>query len=114
VSAPELFDAGLQPERTQLSWRRTALSIGAGSLVSVRIFPEVLGTAWAMVPGFLGLLFAGWLWNEGHRRYRRFGHHVARGHEIGVGGGALFALVLFSLAFGVLALVLVAVRVLAA
>ncbi|MEN2738324.1 DUF202 domain-containing protein [Microbacterium sp. X-17] len=110
MSAPELFDPGLQPERTQLSWRRTALSIGIGSLVSLRIFPEVLGSAWAMIPGVLGLIFAGWLWTEGQRRYRVFARNIENGHEVSTGGRGLLAIMVFTLAFGALALVLVVAR----
>ncbi len=37
------FDPGLQPERTSLAWRRTVLSIVAGSLVSARLLHTSVG-----------------------------------------------------------------------
>lgn len=49
-----VFDAGLQPERTALAWRRTALALTTASLVAMRILPETLGP-WAVVPASLGL-----------------------------------------------------------
>lgn len=107
---PQLFDAGLQPERTQLSWRRTALSIGVGSLVALRLFPELVGSAWGLVPGLLGVLFAGWLWFEGHRRYLAFQRSHAGGAARPAGAAALLVLAAFACVFGCLALVVVYVR----
>lgn len=43
------FDPGLQPERTSLAWRRTVLSIAAGSLVSTRLLHESLGLSTFLV-----------------------------------------------------------------
>lgn len=39
-----LLDDGLQPERTQLAWRRTCLAVVTGAVVGARLLPEVLGT----------------------------------------------------------------------
>ena len=55
MSAPR--DPGLQPERTELSWRRTLLALAVGALVSVRVLPPVLG-AWTIATGLLGVLVA--------------------------------------------------------
>jgi hypothetical protein len=55
-------DPGLQPERTALAWRRTALSAAAAAAVLLRaglVEASVLGTAAAF--GALGVvLIAGW------------------------------------------------------
>jgi putative membrane protein len=68
--APGVFDVGLQPERTALSWRRTGLSVCAGSLIAARILPEVFGL-WALVPGMIGVAAAIVLLVLAERRYRR-------------------------------------------
>ena len=51
------FDAGLQPERTALAWRRTALAVATVSLIGLRIAPERLGS-WALLPASTGLVVA--------------------------------------------------------
>ena len=77
VPGPETagpFDPGLQPERTELAWRRTALAIAIGSLVSLRIFPLVLPpplAALGFVPGAIGLVAACALWFAARRRLLR-------------------------------------------
>jgi len=62
------FDIGLQPERTALAWRRTALALAVGALVGVRVLPAVLG-AWALVPAGAGLVLALLVLVASHRRY---------------------------------------------
>ena len=58
MTAPAIFDPGLQPERTQLAWRRTALSVAVGSIVAMRILPAVLGDVIWVVPGVIGVVCA--------------------------------------------------------
>ena len=65
----EVFDDGLQPERTALSWRRTGLSLTGAALVAVRIVPDVLGL-WAIVPAGFGLAGALAVLVLAHLRYR--------------------------------------------
>jgi uncharacterized membrane protein YidH (DUF202 family) len=65
-----LFDPGLQPERTALAWRRTALALAVGSLIALRLLPPVLGL-WSLAAGLLGTAFAGVIWVLAGRRARR-------------------------------------------
>ncbi|MGO2050414.1 MAG: DUF202 domain-containing protein [Microbacterium sp.] len=66
-----IFDPGLQPERTELAWRRTCLALGVGSLVALRVLPEVFGSAWWALGGVAGALASGTLWLAARRRYRQ-------------------------------------------
>ena len=76
-----LFDPGLQPERTELAWRRTCLALGVGSLVAMRILPEAFGNAWWALGGVLGILASGGLWIAARRRYRQGTHALEREGE---------------------------------
>ncbi|MDR5700910.1 DUF202 domain-containing protein [Agromyces aerolatus] len=65
-----VFDPGLQPERTELAWRRTALALGVGSLIALRILPEVFGDPLWALGGIAGVVAATALWFGARRRYR--------------------------------------------
>jgi uncharacterized membrane protein YidH (DUF202 family) len=103
-----LFDPGLQPERTELAWRRTVLSLLIGGLVSLRLLPSTLG-AWSLVPSLLGLALTAALWVLAQRRARRVRRALEDGGQ--PPGGALL-LLLSTLVCGgaVLALAYVASR----
>lgn len=117
------FDPGLQPERTELAWRRTALAIAIGSLVSLRIFPLMLPsalTAWGVVPGAVGLVAACALWFAARRRQLRttaWLHSTVLGAippgsttpQNAPGGGMLLTLTVLATAFGVLSIAIVLV-----
>lgn len=111
-----LFDPGLQPERTELAWRRTALAVAIGSLLSLRILPLALPTpaeVWGFAPGILGLVAACAIWLAARRRQIRV-TAVLTGESSGAapGGGLLMALAILGTLFGVVALGFVLVSVL--
>lgn len=63
-------DPGLQPERTSLAWRRTALALVVGSLLALRALSSRFG-GWALLPGVVGLGLAVTVLVLSHRRYQR-------------------------------------------
>lgn len=103
-----LFDEGLQPERTELAWRRTALSIAVGSLVALRILPELLASVVWIWPGLAGLAFSAVLWTLSRRRGVWWTRSLLRGGQL-PGAGLLLTLTLFTLGAGVLLVVIAVV-----
>lgn len=100
------FDTGLQPERTALAWRRTALALVVGSLVCLRVLPPVLG-GWALIPALAGLSGAIAVFVASERRYAS--HHriltSADSDRIALpGGGLIVAVAGLTLCGGVLML----------
>jgi uncharacterized membrane protein YidH (DUF202 family) len=65
-----LFDSGLQPERTALAWRRTALTLAVGSILSFRLLAPVIDV-WSIPVGVAGLLLSATTWMLAGRRARR-------------------------------------------
>lgn len=108
----EIFDPGLQPERTSLAWRRTGLAMLVGSLTAARILSETLG-AWAATIGLAGAVAAGVLLFTVHRRYAA--HHSAlmrAGERAPIAGGVLVALTaLFAVVAGLVSLAMFGVLV---
>ncbi|WP_051326282.1 DUF202 domain-containing protein [Glycomyces tenuis] len=64
-----LFDPGLQPERTLLSWRRTCLALGAIGATAARFTAEA-APAVAIVIGLAGVGLAAVSYLAATRRYR--------------------------------------------
>lgn len=104
-----VFDPGLQPERTELAWRRTALALGGASLIAVRLLPAVLGSPWWALIGLAGLLASGVLWGGARRRYRRIDAALA-GRGSLPGGALLAMLAVCVFAAGLAGFVVVLVR----
>lgn len=103
MTAP--FDPGLQPERTELAWRRTALATGVASLVALRLLPVSFHSAWWALGGVAGVLFSVAIWAHGTRRLRSVNETLAREGNRGMlpGAGPLAALTAVVLAIGVTA-----------
>lgn len=83
-----LYDPGLQPERTSLSWLRTSLALGVASAFVTRMTLERLGLIGITI-GLLGLTFAlaaaavaGW-------RYRKFVRRLHLDGNLGTDGRVL-------------------------
>ncbi len=104
MTAP--YDPGVQPERTELAWRRTALSICFGSLVSMRVLPELIGTLGLAVGG-AGVAFSAVLWVLARPRCRAFREAMAHPDRARPGALHLAALTAFSTTVGLLLLILV-------
>ena len=64
-----VFDTGLQPERTALSWQRTGLAILAGSLVGIRVLVPDIGWVGVLV-GSAGALLGLTVFVWSSRRHR--------------------------------------------
>lgn len=67
---PTLFDLGLQLERTELAWRRTALCLVVVGAVSARLLLDASIVA-AVLAGTAGGLGGLTLWVTSRRAYRR-------------------------------------------
>lgn len=115
------FDPGLQPERTELAWRRTALAIAIGSVVSLRIFPLLLpadAAAWGFAPGVIGIGAACTFWVAARRRQLQTTAALQSSpapessSAAMPGGGMLLAFTMLATGFGVVSLVVVAVSLL--
>jgi uncharacterized membrane protein YidH (DUF202 family) len=112
MSEPRLFDPGLQPERTELAWRRTALAIGVGSLLAVRVLPS-MGTSAVMqqvllAPGIVGAAFAVLLWVSARTRHRHVNRALLDDRPQRMpGAGLLLVLTAFVVGCGLLSAVVV-------
>ncbi|MFB8189853.1 DUF202 domain-containing protein [Microbacterium sp. NPDC055988] len=115
------FDPGLQPERTELAWRRTALAIAIGSVVSLRIFPLLLpadAAAWGFAPGVIGIGAACAFWVAARRRQLQTTAALQSSLAPEAspadlpGGGTLLAFTMLATGFGFVSLAIVAVSLL--
>jgi uncharacterized membrane protein YidH (DUF202 family) len=109
VSATELFDRGLQPERTLLAWRRTCLALATAMAVAIKLLALESDVATLLLAVF-GLAVPAVAWLLAAHRYRRSQQRLTRtgrDPELPAGGPAIAVATLAAVLFGVLALVLV-------
>lgn len=88
------FDVGLQPERTALAWRRTALALVVAAVVGIRVLPIMLGE-WAIIPAGAGIALAVAILFASHHRYHTQHQRLttATTDRIALPDGTLLALV---------------------
>jgi uncharacterized membrane protein YidH (DUF202 family) len=88
-----VFDPGLQPERTALAWRRTALALIVGSLAAVRVLPDLVGS-WGYAGAGVAFVASVAILIAAHLRYRR--DHLtlisSASDRVALSGGALVAI----------------------
>lgn len=90
-ASSRVFDPGLQPERTELAWRRTTLSLVVGAIVALRILPAALGT-WSIAAVFAGFGFTGLIWLLARHRARQTRQALLDQAALPHGGGLMFLL----------------------
>lgn len=111
----DLFDVGLQPERTRLAWRRTLLALVVAAVLGERLLAPVLGRAALLLAG-AGLLAVLALSVAVVRRTRAADASLRDHGDLSDahGAAALAATALLCSAGGVLAVIFVVQRALAA
>lgn len=93
MSQPAAYASGLQPERTALAWRRTILSLFAGSLLAIRLLAPSIGN-WSVPAGIVGLVVTSTVWFLADRRDRVAATAIATSGPT-PGGGLLLLLAIF-------------------
>lgn len=94
-----VWDAGLQPERTLLAWRRTCLSFAIASAVAVRFTAEA-GGAFAVVAGIVGVGLSLVAFAAASRRYRAEVRTLTTTGALGAGALPLVAAVAAAVVLG--------------
>jgi len=101
----DVFDPGLQPERTALAWQRTLLSLTVAFLAASRGLLPVLGV-WSYTVAGIGVALSLALAVVTHRRYRRIHVHLTtvHPHSLPHGGALMLVCCCLALLCGALAL----------
>lgn len=70
MNSTDLFDEGLQPERTLLAWQRTLLAVAVGCAVAARLVAPQVGIG-GVVASLSGILLVAVTYLAVRRRYAR-------------------------------------------
>jgi uncharacterized membrane protein YidH (DUF202 family) len=95
------WDQGLQPERTALAWRRTALALCAGLVIAARTVAHQVPWLALELP-VLALAIGIAVARAAHLRSRRLDTHL-RGRASAPGGRLILVACVLTLAFGLAA-----------
>ena len=109
MSGPELFDPGMQPERTLLAWGRTCLALVVVVSVIIKVL-AVESNAVLVAVTISGLALPVLAWVVAAVRYRRVHRELTRpggAAALPAGGSAVLLATLAAVLTGVLALVLI-------
>jgi len=94
-----LLDAGLQPERTGLAWRRTGISLLIGAVAAARILSNAFGW-WAVAPVAFWLAGAVTVLLQSQQRYARTQRALVGSASEPLPSGALLLLTAILVAIG--------------
>ncbi len=109
MSSTELFDRGLQPERTLLAWRRTCLALATADAIAVKLLALESAVATVAI-GMVGLVVPAIAWVLATARYRAVHRRLTRTDgetALPPGGPVIGVATLGAVLFGVLALLVV-------
>lgn len=110
MSGMQIFEAGLQLERTLLAWRRTCLALALGVAVSIR-FGAIADPLTSMLVGIPGLALIGAAYALTSVRYQRATAALVSDPTAAISEGrAVAAVTLVALLIGLAALAFVVSR----
>lgn len=103
------FDKGLQPERTLLAWRRTALALAIACAVGIRLTVQEFG-ALAVVVGTLGVILSVVAYVGATVRYRRAHRSLVASSTLSTGGLTMTAVAATAVVLAITALIWLILR----
>lgn len=103
------FDEGLQPERTLLAWRRTALALAIACAVGLRLTVPDFG-ALAVVAGVLGVVLSLVAYVGATVRYRRAHRSLVDSSTLSTGGLTMTAVAATAVVLGIAAMIWLVLR----